>query len=147
MTVSIGVAVLVVMATVVLALVSTVSSAVRLSASTALILGGTSIPTPNDYYVEVVKNQYIQPTRPGQDIQYIAVTTPEEFWPVTGLFRLAGLALALVDPRMSGLVAPQFPESRGGSSPGSSISPSISRSRPGWPIWSRRWPSTATTIW
>ena len=78
---------------------------------TALILGGTSIPTPNDYYVEVVKNQYIEPTHPGQDIEYVAVTTPEEFWPITGLFRLLGLGLAAVDPRVAPeLVAAQFPD-------------------------------------
>ncbi len=84
MTVSIGLAVLVVMATVVLALVSTVSPVVKLSAdSTALIMGGTSVPTPDDAYIEIVKNRYIAPTHPGQDINYVAVTTPEEFWPVT----------------------------------------------------------------
>ena len=73
MTVSIGVAALVVVATVVPA--PTVSPAVRLAASTApcthrrngaLILGGTSIPTPDDFCVETVKNQYIAPTHPGQ---------------------------------------------------------------------------------
>ena len=37
--------------------------------------------------------------------------------------------------------------SRGGNSRGSSTSPSISRCGPGSPIWRRRWPSTATTIW
>ncbi len=53
MTVSIGVAALVVTATAVPAPDSTVSPAVRLSAdSTALIMGRTSIPTPDDYYVE-----------------------------------------------------------------------------------------------
>ena len=101
MTVSIGVAALVVVATVVPA--PTVSPAVRLAASTApctrtdvtcaLILGGTSIPTPNDAYVEIVRNQYIEPTHPGQNIEYVAVTTPEELWPITGLFRLVGLGL------------------------------------------------------
>ena len=94
-TVSIGAAVLVVTATVLLAPASTVSPALKLSAdSTALILGRTSVPTPNDAYVEIVKNQYIGPTHPGQDINYIAVTTPQEFWPLTALlFRLPGLVL------------------------------------------------------
>lgn len=58
----VGVAFLAVMATLVLAAVTTVSPAVKLSAdSTALIMGGTGLPTPNDYYVEVVRNQYIEP--------------------------------------------------------------------------------------
>ena len=71
MTVSIGVAVLVVMATVV-----PVSPAVRLAASSApctdtdvtcaLIMGTTGVPTPDDFYVESVKNQFIAPTHPGQ---------------------------------------------------------------------------------
>ena len=94
-TVSMGAAVLVVTATVLLAPASTVSPALKLSAdSTALILGRTSVPTPNDAYVEIVKNQYIGPTHPGQDINYIAVTTPQEFWPLSALlFRLPGLVL------------------------------------------------------
>jgi hypothetical protein len=59
---------------------------------TALIIGGTTIPTPDDAYVEIVKNRFIAPTHPGQDIEYVAVTTPAEVWPVTGFFRLLGLA-------------------------------------------------------
>ena len=55
-----------------------------------MILGGTTVPTPDDAYVEVVKNQFIAPTHPGQTIDYVAVTTPEESWPITGLFRLLG---------------------------------------------------------
>ncbi len=71
----------------------TESPAVKLSASsTALILGGTTIPTPDDYLVELITNQYIAPTHPGQDIKYVAVTTPAEVWPVTGFFRLLGRA-------------------------------------------------------
>ena len=95
MTVSIGVAVLVVMATVVPA--STVSaSAVGRTVrrlTTALIMGGTTIPTPDDAYVEVIMNQFIAPTHPGQTIEPVAVTTPEEVWPITGLLRLLWLAL------------------------------------------------------
>ena len=89
---SVGAAVLAVLATVVLVLVSTVSSQVQLSASTALIMGGTTIPTPDDAFVALVKNQYITPTHPGQDMEYVVVTTPEEAGPVTGLLRLAGRA-------------------------------------------------------
>ena len=93
MTVSIGVAVLVVIATLVLALVSTVAPAVRLSASTALIMGGTTVPTWHDADVKVIMNQFIAPTHPGLTIEPVAVTTPEEFWPITGVGRLACLAL------------------------------------------------------
>ena len=95
LTVSIGVAAVVVAATVVPAPVSTVSPSVKLSAdSTALVMCGTTCPTPDAFWVESVKNQFIAPTHPGQDIDYVAVTTPEEFWPITGLFRLLGLARA-----------------------------------------------------
>jgi hypothetical protein len=57
MTVSIGAAVLVVMATV--APVSSASSSDVPPDKTALIMGETGIPTPNDFYVEIVRNQYI----------------------------------------------------------------------------------------
>ncbi len=60
---------------------------------TALIMGGTTIPTPDDAYIQIVTDQYIAPTHPGQDIDYVAVTTPEEAWPITGLFRLLATAL------------------------------------------------------
>lgn len=47
---------LVVMDTVMLALVSTVSPAVKLAAgSAALILGGSTVPTPDSYYINTVK--------------------------------------------------------------------------------------------
>ena len=39
--------------------------------TTALILCGTACPTPDDAYIEVVKNQYIAPTHPGQHIDYV----------------------------------------------------------------------------
>jgi PE-PPE domain len=115
MTVSIGVAVLAVMATVVST--PTVAPEVRLAASSppctrtdvtcALILGGTSIPTPDAYYVETVRNQFIAPTHPGQ-IGYDAVTTPEELWPLTGVGRLLGLALG--PPELAGLGGPAWPD-------------------------------------
>jgi hypothetical protein len=88
----VSIAVIVVLSTV---LLTPVSQALRLSAdSTALILGRTSVPTPDDAYVEIVKNQYIVPTHRGQDIIYIPVATPQEFWPLSALlFRLPGLTL------------------------------------------------------
>jgi hypothetical protein len=101
MTVSIGIAVLVVMATVVPA--PTVSPDVRLSAAAAtctrtdvtcaLILGTSGVPTPDDFYVESVKNQFIAPIHPDQ-IDYVTVTTPEGLWPLGGpgrLFSLLGI--------------------------------------------------------
>jgi hypothetical protein len=109
MTVSIGAAAVVAAATVVPAPVSPVSPAVKLSAdSTALIVCGTTCPTPDGYFIETVKNQYIAPTHPGQDIDYVAVTTPEEFWPVTGLLRLIGFAVG--DPRVFGPGGPAWPD-------------------------------------
>ena len=122
MTVSIGVAVLVVMATAVPTPASTVSPAVRLAASTAcrgstettcaLIMGTTTIPTPNDFYIDAIKNQYIAPTHPNQDIEYVAVTTPQEVWPLTGILRLAILGLQQLDPHLAedkGLAWPDEP--------------------------------------
>jgi hypothetical protein len=102
MTVSTGVVAVVVMATAVPVPASTVSPAVWLSASSActgttemrcaLLMGGTSGPTLNDADVEGVMNQFIAPTHPDQTIKPIKVTTPEEFWPITGLLRLLGFA-------------------------------------------------------
>ncbi len=118
MTVSVAVATVVTAATVMPARESTMSPDVRLAASTvcmgtagstcALIMGGTSIPTPDDYYIDTVISQYIAPTHPGQ-IEAATVTTPEELWPVTGLlFRLPGFVLG---PReIWGLGGPGWPD-------------------------------------
>src|SRR6478736_4908857 len=98
--------------------VSMVSPAVRLAATSApctrtdvtcaLILGGTSAPTPDDAYVDVVRNQFIAPTHPGQEIGYDAVTTPEELWPLTGVARLLGLALG--PPELFGFSGLAWPD-------------------------------------
>ena len=98
LTVAIAAAVLVVTATVV-PVASASTSDFPPPDKTALIMGGTAAPTPNDYWVEVVRNQFIEPTHPGEVSDYKAVTTPEEFWPLTGLFRLLGIGLAAVDPQ------------------------------------------------
>jgi hypothetical protein len=45
-------------------------------------------------------NKFITPTHPGQTITPVAVTTPGEAWPLTGILRLIGLAFA--DPRLFG---------------------------------------------
>jgi hypothetical protein len=85
--VSMGAAALVVTATVVP--VSTASSSeVPPPDKTALIMCGTTCPTGDDFWVESIMNQYIEPTQPGQEIEPVAVTAPMEFWPITGLFRL-----------------------------------------------------------
>ena len=79
-------------------------------------------------------NQFIAPTHPGQNIDYVAVTTPEEAWPLTGALP-PRLARVRAPEHLAGLVARRGRMSRGGNSRGSSTSPSISRSRPGSPIW------------
>ena len=94
-----------------------VSPAVRLSASSApctdtdvtcaLILGGTTVPTPDSAYIDAVRNHFIAPTHPGQDIDYIPVTAPMEFWPITGAFRLVWLVLG--PPSVWGLDGPAWP--------------------------------------
>jgi hypothetical protein len=93
MTMSIGAAVLVVMATVVPVASASSSDVPPPDKKTALIMGGTSIPTWNDADVEVIMRQFIAPTHPDQTIEPVAVTTPEEWWPLTGLIRLACAAL------------------------------------------------------
>lgn len=85
------------------------TSQVMLAAdSTALVLCGTTCPTPDDTFIDIVKNQYLSPAYPGQDINYVAVTTPEESWPITGAMRLLGLAFG--DPRVFGPGGPAWPD-------------------------------------
>ena len=100
---------------------------------TALILGGTTIPTPDDFYVDVCQEPVHRADSSGPDIEYVAVTTPEEWWPLTGL---SASVRSRSGPRASsGLVAQRGRTSRCGNSRGSSTSPSISRSRKGSTIW------------
>jgi hypothetical protein len=73
----------------------------------ALIMGGTTAPTPNGAYIDAVRNQFIEPTHPGY-IEYVPVTTPEELWPVTGIARVLGLALG--PPELFGLAGPGWPD-------------------------------------
>jgi hypothetical protein len=79
-TMSIGVAMLVVMGPVV-PVASASSPDVPPFDRTALMMGGTGIPTWNDADVAVIMDQFIAPTYPGQTIEPVAVTTPEELWP------------------------------------------------------------------
>jgi hypothetical protein len=74
----------------------------------ALILCGTTCPTPDDYFVEAAMNQFITPSHPGLTITPVKVTTPEEIWPVTGVLRL--LELALAPPELGGLDGPAWPD-------------------------------------
>ena len=74
--------------------------------TTALILGGTTVPTPDDAYIDAVRNHFIAPTHPGQ-INYCAVTAPMEAWPVTGIGRLGWLATG--PPSIWGPGGPAWP--------------------------------------
>ena len=75
-------------AAVVLALGSTLTTTVALTATTALIMGGTGRPNPDDFpgYVPNVAQYYIYPNTvcapPGCDLE--AVYTPETAWPLYG---------------------------------------------------------------
>jgi hypothetical protein len=75
---------------------------------TALVLCGTTCPTPDDTYIDIVRHQYIEPTYPDQTIDYIPVTAPQQLWPVTGFMRLLGLALG--DPRLFAPGGPAWPD-------------------------------------
>lgn len=66
------------------------SSDVPVPDKTALLMGGTSIPTWHDTDVEVIMSQFIAPTHPDQTIEPVALTTPSEGWPTSGIIRLGG---------------------------------------------------------
>ena len=68
-----------------LSVASQVQSAPTTTSSTnvALIMGGTGNPQPTPTYVTSVYNAYIAPHYPGYSP--VGLTTPEDFWPVTGL--------------------------------------------------------------
>jgi hypothetical protein len=76
--------------------------------STALIVCGTTCPTPDELILESAMNQFITPTHPGQTITPVAVSTPEEDWPVTGLLRLIGFVTG--DPRFFGPGGASWPD-------------------------------------
>jgi hypothetical protein len=102
------------------------------SDTTALLVCGTACPTWHESDVEIIMNQVITPTHPGQTITPVAVTTPSEQWPITGLLRLIGVAFGI---RASSDLAAQCGRmSRGGNCRGCSTSSPMSRCRPGWPI-------------
>jgi len=75
---------------------------------TALIMCGTTCPTPDKFWLESVKNQFVAPIYPGLNIEYVPVTAPMELWPVTGLFRV--LLLAVGPQEMWGPGGPGWPD-------------------------------------
>lgn len=88
---------------------TTVSTTVNLAAdSTALLVCGTTCPTWHQAQVDILMDQFITPTHPDQTITPVAVTTPQEYWPVTGLMRL--IEFAVGDPRMAGPGGPAWPD-------------------------------------
>ena len=74
---------------------------------TALVLGGTTVPTPDQAYLDAVRDHFIAPTHPG-NIEYIAVTAPMTTWPVTGIGRLIWLVTG--PQSIWGLNGPAWPD-------------------------------------
>jgi hypothetical protein len=75
------------LAVAVLAVTSTISTAVNLLATTVLAMTGTFTATPYPAYLEMVQNQYVTPALGTEfDFPPKPVTTPEQAWPITGLF-------------------------------------------------------------
>jgi hypothetical protein len=68
----------------VLGLTSMTRPAVAFGADTALIMGGTGLPVPPQSYVDAVEQLYLVPNGYGAYTPQ-ALTTPEEFYPVTGV--------------------------------------------------------------
>lgn len=106
-TVSISVAVLVVMAPVMPVASASSSDVPPPVDRTALILGGTTVPTPDKAYIDAVRNHFIAPTHPRQNIDYVAVTAPMEAWPVTGIGRVGWFAVG--PPSIWGPGGPAWP--------------------------------------
>ncbi|WNG95281.1 PE-PPE domain-containing protein [Mycobacterium sp. ITM-2016-00318] len=75
---------------------------------TALVLGGTTVPTPDQAYIDAVRDHFIAPTHPRQDIDYIPVTAPMEFWPITGFSRLVWFVIG--PQSVWGLNGPGWPD-------------------------------------
>lgn len=77
--------------------------------TTALVVCGTTCPKFDAANGEIIMNQFIKPTHPGQNFDKpIAVTTPNEAWPLTGALRV--LEFALGDPRLGGPGGPAWPD-------------------------------------
>jgi PE-PPE domain len=80
------------LATLLIGVASTIGAAVQLLAYTPIIMTGTFTSHPGAAYVAMAINQYIKPSRdadhPPQTPDYnapIALDTPEQAWPISGL--------------------------------------------------------------
>jgi hypothetical protein len=60
------------------------SNPIAATADTALIMGGTGVPTPPQSYVDAVENLYLAPNGYGAYTPQV-LTTPEQGYPVTGV--------------------------------------------------------------
>jgi PE-PPE domain len=85
-------AIVALLATLLLGIASTIGTAVQLLAYTPIIMTGTFTSHPGSSYVSMAMNQYIKPSRdvdkPPQTPDYnapIALDTPEQAWPISGL--------------------------------------------------------------
>lgn len=78
------------------------------SDSTALLVCGTTCPAWHDADIARIMDQFITPTHPGQTLTPVAVRTPEEYWPITGIMRLLGSAVG--DPTFFGPGGAAWPD-------------------------------------
>jgi hypothetical protein len=92
LTKSLLVALVAVFATVLIGITSTIAAAVQLLAYTPIIMTGTFTSHPGSAYVAMAMDQYIKPSRsvdyPPETPDYnapIALDTPEQAWPISGL--------------------------------------------------------------
>ncbi len=75
---------------------------------TALFVCGTTCPTPDDAIMDLVVDQFLSPIHPGETITSVPVTTPQEYWPLTGILRLIGFVTG--DPIIFGPGGPAWPD-------------------------------------
>ena len=108
-------------------------------------MGGTTGPTLNDADVEGIMSRFIAPTHPDQTIKPIKVTTPEEFWPITGLLRLVGFAVG--DPRFFGPGGAALPNEPWWKLSGLFDLTFDQSVQAGVAELETRWPTPVTTIW
>jgi hypothetical protein len=90
---SLLVALLAALSALLLAFSSTVAAAVQLLAYTPIVMTGTFTPDPDSAYVAMAMDDFILPSRsaehPPVTPDYntpVALDTPEQAWPITGLF-------------------------------------------------------------
>ncbi|MGW4096568.1 PE-PPE domain-containing protein [Mycobacterium sp. NPDC004974] len=74
------IALVAVVGTVVLTVASAATTLIQLTATTALIMGGTGMKTPSQSFSNAVNDAYLH--LPDPDFKW--VQTPEHFWPATG---------------------------------------------------------------